>query len=331
MEPRIAARIESWALSIVDSVQQGKKVEDSRVELKREWPTTEKGARRVAGHANAAFGAEILWIIGLDEKAGVVGVNPPEMANWWKAVQAQFDGVAPSMVVDLRLEVDGKTLWALVFDTSRAPFVVKNPDFGKGPTPIALEVPWREGTSVRTATRNDLLRMLVPVSERPSVEILNGGLTSSYLETYPASMSRKIQIWIYFTIYLAPRKTPVVIPFHRCKTRIVHEASQHNLENFSVNIYAPMSFSRPGSGSVTLQTTDQEAIFQGPGQCSFRASIEVETLPEWMMGAELNGSVELAIVDSPSPVSIHALFAPAQIQQGANSLGAWNMRSVQVS
>jgi hypothetical protein len=141
MVPRIPARIESWALGVISRVQEGHKIEDARVELKAEWPLPEKAARRLAGHANAAMGSEILWVVGLDETRGIVGADSSELSDWWSAVKSQFDGIAPSLF-ELSLAVDGKSLWALAFDTSRAPFVVKNSAYGKsGAGPVSLEVP----------------------------------------------------------------------------------------------------------------------------------------------------------------------------------------------
>ena len=61
--------IERWALQVIDRVERQQPVEDSRVELKREWPTSPwSTARRIAGHANAARVEPILWIIGVDEE-----------------------------------------------------------------------------------------------------------------------------------------------------------------------------------------------------------------------------------------------------------------------
>jgi hypothetical protein len=61
--------IEAWVLRVVDQVKKGQPNEDRRVELKAEWiEPPEKAARQIAGHANAARGSNILWIIGLDEK-----------------------------------------------------------------------------------------------------------------------------------------------------------------------------------------------------------------------------------------------------------------------
>jgi hypothetical protein len=52
------AELEAWVLEVLERVEQGKPVEDSRVELKREWPDPERAARRIAGHANAARGEQ---------------------------------------------------------------------------------------------------------------------------------------------------------------------------------------------------------------------------------------------------------------------------------
>ena len=72
-------QIESWALRVIDCVKRGQPNEDFLVELKRDWIDEAKAARRIAGHANAARGENILWLIGFDEKEGVdcvIGANP---------------------------------------------------------------------------------------------------------------------------------------------------------------------------------------------------------------------------------------------------------------
>jgi len=112
--PLTLARYEDWALKIANEVAAGRPVEDARVELKREWISPEKAARRLAAHANAARGAEILWLIGVDEVDGVVGTADQELADWCAMVSKQFDGVAPSLT-DLVIHRDGKQFHALVF------------------------------------------------------------------------------------------------------------------------------------------------------------------------------------------------------------------------
>jgi hypothetical protein len=84
--------IEAWALGIIDSVKNGKPIEDSRVELKREWPSDHwKSARQIAGHCNAARGEHVLWLVGIDQKKGVMGAVYAELSNWFAQVDACFD------------------------------------------------------------------------------------------------------------------------------------------------------------------------------------------------------------------------------------------------
>ena len=122
-------KYESWIIEILNRVDSGLTVEDARVELKCEWPDPDKAARRIAAHANSSFGGEILWIVGVDEKTGVVGCEPNDLASWWPQVQSQFDGVSPD-VVDLVVGFSGESITGLIFGTNRPPYVVKNPVFG---------------------------------------------------------------------------------------------------------------------------------------------------------------------------------------------------------
>src|SRR5438067_1435880 len=109
--------IEHWALTVIDIVQRGETVEDVRVELKADWPEPVKTARRVAGHANAIAGEDILWLIGVDEaKSLVTGASPMELANWWPQVESQFDSIAPAFV-PVNIPIDGKIVVALLFET----------------------------------------------------------------------------------------------------------------------------------------------------------------------------------------------------------------------
>src|SRR6185369_18070838 len=159
---RSPEQVEAWVLSIVDRVRARQPIEDDRVELKADWPDVEKAARRVAGHANASGGGSVLWIIGLDEKRGVVPFAGTDPATWLQQLNAQFDGLGPS-VETLSIPTDGGGVYALLFDTARRPFVVKNSAHGSsGGGSVSLEVPWREGTGIRSARREDLIRLLVP-------------------------------------------------------------------------------------------------------------------------------------------------------------------------
>jgi len=169
------SQIERWTLEVIERIESRQPIEDSKVELKAKWPDDPaKAARRIAGHANAARGERILWLIGVDENNGVIGADYQEMTDWFTGVSGQFDGLAPRCI-DLNVPAkDGKTVVALVFETDRAPFVVKNPHHGRRKDdPISLEVPWREGTRVRTASRSDLIRIF---SDTETLQSLLGEL-----------------------------------------------------------------------------------------------------------------------------------------------------------
>lgn len=153
--------VEVWAREIVEAVLANQRIEDSRVELKSSWPDPRKAADRLAAHANAARGSSVLWLIGIDEKnCKLTSVDPVELANWLRSVESFFDGFAPRLPIDTNFRIESNTVVALYFETHQgAPFVVKGT---KGSYPEFV-VPWREGTALRAARRDDLLRILLPI------------------------------------------------------------------------------------------------------------------------------------------------------------------------
>ncbi len=68
---------------------------------------------------------------------------------------------------------------ALRFGTERAPYVVRNPAYGRtapgsGPgDSVQFEMPWREGRSTRSARRDERLILLAPTIQLPQVDILD--------------------------------------------------------------------------------------------------------------------------------------------------------------
>jgi hypothetical protein len=208
-----AIEIEAWTLRVLDSVQAGAFAEDSLVELKANWPDARKAARQIAGHANAARGEPILWIIGADEKTGVKGADFKELSSWHAQVHAEFDGVSPP-VDSVNVPFQNSTVAALCFDTERAPFVVKNPAFNTpGGGAASLEVPWREGTRTRTATRADLIRILAPKRLHPKLEVLRGTL---HIKTEAKTDVIKHSLHAFIEFYISPKTDQVLVfPNHR--------------------------------------------------------------------------------------------------------------------
>jgi hypothetical protein len=106
--------LESWVLRVLDQVARSAHSEDSLVELKATWPKPAIAARQIAAQANAARGAPILWLIGVDESQGVSGASPTELANWFSAVSSHFDHVYPQLQ-DLNVRFREHTVVALLF------------------------------------------------------------------------------------------------------------------------------------------------------------------------------------------------------------------------
>jgi hypothetical protein len=307
--------LESWALQIIGRVERSQPIEDARIELKSEWIDPKKAARRLAGHANAALGEPVMWLIGIDEKKGVIGAEQNEMADWWAQVKSEFDGVWPTLV-DLNVPANGKTVVALYFETDRSPYVVKNPTEG----PIKLEVPWREGTAIRTAMRSDLLRLLVPQQALPDFEILASGLTVRLDD-------KKMIHWsLGMTIYIEPKNPDrVVIPFHRCLASIeTHGAlGKVELANLSMRSGARFdSLGRSFNPSRLIEATDTEIICNGPGFVSVSASMSVRNNAEIPVGLLYDPKFNCLVLLKLFPrkngrgVALSAELAPKAAPQG---------------
>jgi hypothetical protein len=216
-------QIEAWALRVIDQVEKKQNVEDMLVELKAEWPSDpNRAARRLGGHANAARGESVLWLIGVDEKAHkVVGAPLSEFANWYPAVEREFDGIAPRCT-PLNIPHKSGTVVALLVETDRAPYVVRNPVHGQpGGGPVSFEVPLRNGTRTDSAKRADLIRQLSPVARLPEVELLAAGLwadDTKDIAAGPSYLTWRLDVYLFVT----PRgESPVVIPAHRCESSIM--------------------------------------------------------------------------------------------------------------
>lgn len=67
-----AVEVEAWARQLVERVLAGAPQEDSRVDFEASPPSPEHSARQIAGHCNAARGASVLWLLGVDENGHAV-------------------------------------------------------------------------------------------------------------------------------------------------------------------------------------------------------------------------------------------------------------------
>ncbi|OUL33089.1 hypothetical protein BV372_17230 [Nostoc sp. T09] len=297
-------QIESWALKLIEQVESNQPNEDFRVELKSQWIDPTKAARLIAGHANAARGEPILWLIGVDEKIGVKGAEHMELADWYTKVKSQFDGLAPKLI-DINVPVKDKTIVALLFETECAPFIVKNPVFGlSGGGSVSLEVPWREDTSTRSATRSDLLKLLSPLQKLPSFEVINGYFYN--------------ELWhwkLVLEIYVVPKnQSQVVIPFHQCKAwlEILGCNSRISLDKVILRPEYGMSLETATSLSWAITATRSEVIIDGPGKLILYASANLLEIPENFANNSLQIIANLPPVDTEQsvPITTKLVYSP---------------------
>lgn len=289
------SHIEAWVYDLADRVQRRDRVEDDvRVELKRDWPEPQVAARRLAGHANAARREPILWVIGMDEDTGPTKPGASwDPATWWSQVSREFDGQPPGLTA-VSVPIEAVTLTALHFTTLQPPYVVKNPKGGA----ITHEVPWREGTAIRTARHEHLIRMLAPVVAKPEYEIRYASLAVEMRgDPFDNNMPRyhwTFAVGLYTTP--APGAQQVVIPTHRCRVLLAEPSSIRSPELSATTFRseAPLASGGPS-----------EAILNGPGLIQLEA---------WGRAAEPPRT-------DTDKVAVEILLAPARSEASQITVG----------
>lgn len=321
-------QIEAWALEIIDQLHSKSRVEDSRVELKSEWINPQKAARQLAGHSNAARGESILWLIGVDEEKGVIGASHEELANWYNSVQTEFDGIAP-LLLDLNIPVNGKTIVALYFDTDRAPYVIRNPSFGveKG-VAISHEVPWREGTKTRSATRSELLKILVPNIQLPDVDILSGKLVVSF-DNAAGTWNWRLTLRTYITPQIG---MSCILPYHQSEAsfEILNQLPLTNLT--MIRLFPPYNKHKVGSqspfaqepDSLTIGHTQDEAIIEGPGRLDITAQGSTEASSVNLVDTTARIKILITPSHSDKTIRIDETFKWTTPEE--NNIGMWVLR-----
>ncbi len=314
--------IENWALHIIERVESKQPVEDSRVELKSEWPKDRnKAARQIAGHANAARGEPILWLLGVDEKKGVTGVNYEEISNWKQSVEAEFDGLPPSLT-HINIPYKSRTVAALLWETERRPFLVKNSKGGH----ISLEVPWRDAGSTRTANRAELLKILSPVSRSPSFEVIKGRLDISTGE-FDSAGRLVCTGGLFLDVYIVPRSDDrVTIPYHKCEARLRFINSGLVLDVGSVWFESGIRFVGMTPPSSTIDCTTSEIIITGPGMATIKTTNpSVFSEQKKLASGDIQVEVKMHPVGSETPVSIVSNLEQTKTPKCA--LGQWIVKT----
>jgi hypothetical protein len=250
--------IHSWAAAVCDRVKSGVTNEDSQVEFKADWPEPKRAARRIGAHANSMHSEPILWLVGVDEKNGVVGLSTSrDPGAWYEECRSVFDGVAPDLGGAVSFEYDGKQVTAIQFDTDAAPYVVKDP-LGKGP--FQSEVPWRDGTITRSAHQREILQILLPAQRLPVFEVLEATVWADATGT---NSSAKWNVEVIAFAEPATRE-PVTIPFHRMKVLIKRADNGENALTLDVHMQPVAEYQL--LDPARIWATSSEAVLGCPGR-----------------------------------------------------------------
>ncbi len=322
--------IEFRVLDIIDRLEKGQPIEDDKVELKTEWPLDHfKAARRIAAHANCACGEPIMWLIGIDEKSGVVGADFEELSVWYAKVKSNFDQFLAPNLISLAVPYEGKTVVALVFETERAPFVIKIP---AAMGPVTFEVPWREANSTRSARRSDLIKLLYPIQKQPSVEILNGSieLQKAMAGIEQGSYQWNLNMMLYFITYSSET---VVFPFHRCEVLWRPQGRPEEMKFENLRIVPPTSYSsrelKQKNKSLTVDSTDYEVLIDTAGMTELTAECFVNEKPGPIMFESIELKLRLCSHHSDVPVSLEAVFELVEKQKDPSDrlIGRWEIKN----
>lgn len=291
--------VEAQVLEVIERIRRGQSVEDDlTVEVKAEAQPTQRIARRIAGHANAARGVPILWIMGVDEKradAPITG-SSIDLANWWPQLEAHFDERFAPPYQAVSIPVDGRTVLALDMETDRGPFVVKIPDSD------LLEVPYRGSTRIRSARRSDLLRMLTTAARRPRIEVQAAEVIRSIDQAGGPTVTMTVEVYWHL-----PMGQEIVLRDADASATLWH-FSDARTEAAKVSLHVPRQRSmrllrqRSGGGvgeddgrRYTSRSGEEQLILDGPGPGSISAVWTDE--PEGIStGRRVQGRVSCRVV-----------------------------------
>lgn len=310
--------LEARVLELVDWVERGRAVEDDRIELKAQWPTDlYRAARQIAGLANASRASSVLWIVGLDERGGVVeSLDPVEVSQWWAQVARHFDEEAPGLQCLIVPTGGEKYVVALQFETERAPYLVNTLGGGR----IEREAPWREGNSTRTAHRHELLRAVVAQARVPELELVRGNLSIRGVDPYSGSgdddtLSRVIEL--NASVFISAEGESV-LPQHRQSWTI--ELDGHEPRPMLVQIGGPFSIDRTRVAGEQFRTEagiiqvldDRGLVVRGSAevQVNGRTYLSCEEVDAWETASWIDLAASLPLDRSSLSATLRARFVP---------------------
>ena len=307
-------QFEARILECLERATKRQQVEDARVELKADWTDAVKAARILAAHANAAAGDPIIWIVGVDGKAAkVTGAPEGEIATWLRQVQAEFVELGPDLIDHLVVPNSyGPPVVGMLFDTSRAPYGVRNPKYpSPGHGRADVEFPWRDGAATRSARRSDLVRILSGARMAPDVEELEAWLGVEEETLTMQEGPLEVVTWDFAgAAFYTPRDDrPVTIPFHQCRARVEFEGGfvlAFNHVRLGPEYWPPAvpsgNFVNAPSIPTPPQRKEAEAHLASPSKLvlSARVTYEADAIP----AGNVRVRAELGVAGTPATISV---------------------------
>lgn len=207
----------------------------------------------------------MLWIIGLDEDGHAVRpLESTDPANWWPAVQKRFaDGVTPDLT-DVVVGTSQGTVVALYFETDRSPYLVK----AKSDSGVQTEVPWRSGTTTRSAHRHEVLSMLVPAVQTPEISLLGARCHATLRaeeqeslygrEGLPAGVTLRVEASLFVTA-----TAQVMLPKHLWRMTLTGTGRSDPV-SLEVRIYRPIHVQGQQEPPYGAAARDSGLFVNGP-------------------------------------------------------------------
>jgi hypothetical protein len=252
-----------------------------------------------------------------------------DLGIWWGQVTAQFDEVAPAMSDILVHLPGGGTVVALCFETDRAPYVVKNPDGGR----VQREVPWREGTALRSAKRSDLVRVLLPAQAAPRLDVVSARLyatphrDNAGRQVDSPDMDWRLDATVYFTagqgsyvVFLA-RLQRVVLEPEVLGVRWLASRVNFSAKNFYSTFGVPPAGVEKGVDMrvQTIHNGIEQLIVEGHGYAWVIARGVISAVsgvrPIVDIAERVCATLSLGGVELPGPVAATAEMVRADVTQ----------------
>jgi hypothetical protein len=317
-----------WVEERVSRILAKQPDEDSIIDVKRAWKDAEKAGRQLAGHANAARGTAIVWLIGLQGSEGLVGATTHEVSNWYAQVRSQMDGgITPRLVLNRNVPYEDKTIVALLFETTEWPYVVKvGGDHLGGGDKITFETPWRQANSVRSASRSEPLKMLAPLQNIPRFTPVSGYANVQLFSN--AGQQPEIRWYIRLLLYCEFSPGGIAtVPYYRCTASIQVTGRMEPVDctDIQLSLGGHNAIGLPAIESLTIHHTTHDLTIQGPGMVYFIAWATSPGREPADLQHVLDITIHLAVVGSDQPALVRVSLDP-ESTRNANYIAHWKVR-----